>query len=138
MLDLISIVRELLILAGYISSGKTFPKPLTKEEDGIPAAILYISALAVHFVKSIRFRKSSSMLMIGLLCCIIAYLGSSIFGNTMYYTTPFFIMVLGLCIPVRKNENHNPKCADQRGAYSDSYPNNDYSHQYHLFLYAYI
>ncbi len=33
MLDLISIVRELLILAGYISSGKTFPKPLTKEEE---------------------------------------------------------------------------------------------------------
>jgi RNA polymerase sporulation-specific sigma factor len=33
MLDLISIVRELLILAGYISSGKTFPKPLSKEEE---------------------------------------------------------------------------------------------------------
>ena len=33
MLDLVSIIKELLILAGYIKSGKTFPKPLSKEEE---------------------------------------------------------------------------------------------------------
>ena len=33
MLDLVSIIKELLILAGYIKSGKTFPKPLGKKEE---------------------------------------------------------------------------------------------------------
>ena len=33
MFELISIIKDLLILAGYISSGKSFPKPLSKEEE---------------------------------------------------------------------------------------------------------
>ena len=33
MFELISIIKDLLILAGYISSGKTFPKPLSKEKE---------------------------------------------------------------------------------------------------------
>ncbi|MDD5018539.1 MAG: RNA polymerase sporulation sigma factor SigK [Eubacteriales bacterium] len=33
MFDLLYIIKELLVFAGYISSGKTFPKPLSKEEE---------------------------------------------------------------------------------------------------------
>lgn len=33
MFELLSIIKDFLFLVGYISSGKTFPKPLTKEEE---------------------------------------------------------------------------------------------------------
>lgn len=35
MFEFISMIKELLLFAGYLSSGKTFPKPLSKEEEGI-------------------------------------------------------------------------------------------------------
>lgn len=63
---------------------------------GIPAVIFYISALIVHFVSFIQKRKQLSLTMIGILCAVVTYLVSSLFGNTMYYTTPFFFMILGL------------------------------------------
>ena len=33
MFDFVTIIKELLVFAGYISSGKTFPKPLSKAEE---------------------------------------------------------------------------------------------------------
>jgi RNA polymerase sporulation-specific sigma factor len=33
MFELLSLIKDFLFLVGYISSGKTFPKPLTKEEE---------------------------------------------------------------------------------------------------------
>lgn len=33
MFDFISIIKELLVFAGYLSSGKTFPQPLSKQEE---------------------------------------------------------------------------------------------------------
>jgi RNA polymerase sporulation-specific sigma factor len=33
MFELLSIIKDLLFFAGYLSSGKTFPKPLSKEEE---------------------------------------------------------------------------------------------------------
>lgn len=63
---------------------------------GIPAAIFYIIALAVHFGVFFKHRNQIARLEIGILCTIIAYLASSMFGNTMYYTSPFFFMILGI------------------------------------------
>lgn len=63
---------------------------------GIPAALFYIMALAGHFIVFLKQRKQVSTVEIGMLCTVIAYLASSMFGNTMYYTSPFFFMVLGL------------------------------------------
>ena len=33
MFELLTIIKELLVFAGYISTGKTFPKPLSKQEE---------------------------------------------------------------------------------------------------------
>ncbi|MBN7574177.1 hypothetical protein C1H57_00020 [Clostridium sp. 2-1] len=63
---------------------------------GIPAAILYIAALATYFIFFIKKRKQFLRLDIYILCIVIAYLASSMFGNTMYYTSPFFFMILGI------------------------------------------
>jgi len=63
---------------------------------GIPAAIFYIIAIASYFLVFLKLRKRASTLEIGMLCTVIAYLVSSMFGNTMYYTSPFFFMILGL------------------------------------------
>lgn len=63
---------------------------------GIPAALFYIIAIAVHFIVFLKQRKWVSRLEIGILCIVIAYLASSMFGNTMYYTSPFFFMLLGV------------------------------------------
>lgn len=63
---------------------------------GIPAALLYISALLVYFMRLYNNRKKLRAVEIGLLSAVFAYLMSSMLGNTMYYTTPYFFMVLGL------------------------------------------
>ena len=33
MIEFISLIKELLIFAGYLSSGKSFPKPLNKQQE---------------------------------------------------------------------------------------------------------
>lgn len=63
---------------------------------GIPSAIFYVIAIAAHFIVFLKQRKWVSGLEIGIMCTVIAYLASSMFGNTMYYTSPFFFMILGL------------------------------------------
>ncbi|WP_341479724.1 O-antigen ligase family protein [Clostridium beijerinckii] len=63
---------------------------------GISAALLYIAALATYFMFFIKKRKQFLRLDICILCIVIAYLASSMFGNTMYYTSPFFFMILGI------------------------------------------
>lgn len=63
---------------------------------GIPAALLYIAALATYFMFFIKKRRQFLRIDICMLCIVIAYLASSMFGNTMYYTSPFFFMILGI------------------------------------------
>lgn len=63
---------------------------------GIPAALFYISAMFVYFWSMIRNRKSLDGGSIGCVGVILAYLISSMFGNTMFYTTPYYFLFLGL------------------------------------------
>lgn len=63
---------------------------------GIPAAIFYVMAMMNYFIVFIRNRKKISIVEIGMFCAVVAYLVSSMFGNTMYYTSPFFFMILGI------------------------------------------
>jgi O-antigen ligase len=69
---------------------------------GIPAALLYIVAIINYFLEFIKRRKQVSRLEIYILCVVIAYLASSMFGNTMYYTSPFFFMILGISSGMQK------------------------------------
>ncbi len=65
---------------------------------GIPALLLYLSALAVHvrrfFLRLGRLPVSTRLLF----AALAAYLLSSLTGNSMYYTTPFFFLALGLSV----------------------------------------
>lgn len=65
---------------------------------GIPSAIIYVSAFIVIFVKAIKRRKILSDLSLVLLFCVLAYLISALFGNTMPHTTPFFALFVGFLI----------------------------------------
>ena len=63
---------------------------------GILGALFYLSALLVCAIEFIKKRKAATALTTGLLCIVMAYLASSLFGVTMYYTSPFFFLFLGI------------------------------------------
>ena len=63
---------------------------------GIPAALLYLAGVMSIFLRGYKERAALDS---GTLICLIgafAYLVSSMFGNTMFYTAPFFFLLLGM------------------------------------------
>lgn len=73
---------------------------------GIPAAILYFIGLAAHFIKAFIQRHSFDTASAVCLVAAFTYLVSSVFGNTMFYTAPYFFIFLGLATG-SKNKNGN-------------------------------
>lgn len=63
---------------------------------GIPALLFYLLALLKNFSTLFLNRKSLTVTIITLNAIIVAYLVSSFFGNTMFYTSPFYFMLLGI------------------------------------------
>lgn len=63
---------------------------------GIPALLFYLSALVWILYRAIKQRKKLSNTTIVALCAAIAYMFSAFFGNTMFYTTPYFMIVLAM------------------------------------------
>lgn len=63
---------------------------------GIPAAIFYITGLLMLFVYCIKNRKQLPSYAIISGTAVFAYCISAFFGNSMYYTTPYFFMMLGM------------------------------------------
>jgi hypothetical protein len=55
-------------------------------------------ALLKHFSVVFFNRKSLTIGIIGLNAIIVTYLVSSQFGNTMFYTSPFYFLLLGITI----------------------------------------
>ena len=72
---------------------------------GFPALLFYISAMVMHLRGFLMARKQASALLTGVFATVGAYLISSIFGNSMYYTTPFFLMILGMSYGMLKKVN---------------------------------
>lgn len=65
---------------------------------GVPAALFYISAILLHFRNLFKYKEHVSILTIGLYSVVFTYFVSSLFGNTMFYTSPFYFMILGLSV----------------------------------------
>ncbi len=65
---------------------------------GIPAAIAYICGVFSVFLKGLKNRRKLDIYALAAFAAAFAYLVSSIFGNTMYYTAPFLFIMLGLAI----------------------------------------
>jgi hypothetical protein len=55
-------------------------------------------ALFIYLKDFVKNRKYVSTFGFALLSVVIAYLVSSLFGVTMYYTSPFFFMIFGLSV----------------------------------------
>lgn len=63
---------------------------------GIPALLCYLSALFSVWSNFWKQRHTASVCTIAAFTAAFGYLVSSCFGNTMYYTTPLFFIMLGL------------------------------------------
>ncbi len=63
---------------------------------GIPAALFYLLALFFHLRLFITNFKRLDMAVLCAYGIVGAYLISSLFGNTLYYTSPFYFMLLGI------------------------------------------
>ncbi|NLO35974.1 MAG: O-antigen ligase family protein [Clostridiaceae bacterium] len=63
---------------------------------GFPALVFYLLALLAVGADFIRHRAKMSAAETALLTMVAAYFISSLVGNSMFYTTPFYFCVLGL------------------------------------------
>lgn len=61
---------------------------------GLPALALYITGIGSHVVNFFRCFRKLSIFHLALFASVGSYLVSSLFGNTMYYTTPYYFMML--------------------------------------------
>ena len=65
---------------------------------GIPAALVYIVAVFMVYLKGFFRRKHLSDTNIASICAVAGYLVSAMFGNTVYKTAPFFFILLALSV----------------------------------------
>ena len=63
---------------------------------GIPAAVLYAGGVMAVFLRGYRARARLAPPVLICLTAAFSYFVSSMFGNTMFYTAPFFFLFLGL------------------------------------------
>lgn len=63
---------------------------------GIPALLFYLCGIGIIFIKAYKNRTNLTDTTLVVLGVVAAYLISACFGNTMYYTTPYFMMLLGM------------------------------------------
>jgi len=88
--------------AAYIERGVTYNDRPHNEflyyaaAMGIPALLFYCIGLISHLVGFLKRHSQLDWLVVGIFCTVGAYLFSSVFGNTMFYTMPFYIISLGL------------------------------------------
>lgn len=62
---------------------------------GIPGMLIYMTAVGIIVIKGIRKLLSANKDGMIYLIIVITYLISSMFGNSMYYTSPYFFIFLG-------------------------------------------
>ena len=69
---------------------------------GIPASIAYICGVFSVFLNGLKHKYELDIYTITALIASFGYLVSAAFGNTMYYTSPAFFILLGLAFNTRK------------------------------------
>lgn len=62
---------------------------------GIPGMVLYVTAVGIIVIRGIKKIFNNERQGIIYLIVVITYLISSMFGNSMYYTSPYFFIFLG-------------------------------------------
>jgi O-antigen ligase len=69
---------------------------------GIPGAIVYLILILVLAFNNLKNIKDNTM-NIMIYFTAMTYFISSVFGNSMYYTSPYFMILLGLLIGIYKD-----------------------------------
>ena len=64
---------------------------------GIPGLLLYVSVYVLGAVRMIKERKIISPLVKSTAYITVGYMMSAFFGNSMFYTSPYFLIVFGIC-----------------------------------------
>lgn len=87
--------------AQYLAAGTVIDRPHNEliqfaASLGLPALIFYLSALITLLISFIKQKWLTTLIGIGFFAMIATYLASSLLGNTMFYTTPYFLIILGL------------------------------------------
>lgn len=67
---------------------------------GLPGCILYIIAIGLILVRAFKKLNNSNSIYTIVFFAIIAYLISAMFGNSMYYTSPYYFIFLGITFAV--------------------------------------
>lgn len=67
---------------------------------GLPGCILYIFAIGLMLVKAYKALDKSNSIYTIAFFSVIAYLISAMFGNSMYYTSPYYFIFLGMTFSV--------------------------------------
>jgi len=71
---------------------------------GIPGMLLYMVAVIAIFVRCLKRIKTWNSLEYITMFCFISYMVSSMFGNSAFYTSPYFMIILGILITANWNE----------------------------------
>ena len=65
---------------------------------GIPALIFFLSSLLNHFIKVLKNIKKQSLVKISINAIVFKFLVSAQFGVSLYCTSPFFVLFLGIAL----------------------------------------
>jgi O-antigen ligase len=72
---------------------------------GIPALLIYLSALALHFFDLLKKKSLILLVQVAIYSTLFAYLVGAFFGNSMYYTTPYFVILLAISISIQQKNS---------------------------------
>ena len=71
---------------------------------GIPGAIIYLTLILYIAISNLKILKHNNI-HIMIYCTAMCYFLSSLLGNSMYYTSPYFMILLGLLISFNRNKS---------------------------------
>ena len=71
---------------------------------GIVGMLLYMVAMIAIFVRVLKRIKNWNMFEYITIFCFISYMISALFGNSAFYTSPYFMIILGILITANWNE----------------------------------
>lgn len=63
---------------------------------GIVGLITYMGGIAMILLVGLKTMKLENDIHVISFACVLAYLVSAMFGNSMYYTSPYFFIFLGI------------------------------------------
>lgn len=82
---------------------------------GISALILYLAALTVYIVLFFKKGRGATVFELMLFSIGAAYVISSLVGNSMFYTTPYFCLIWGMALRLKSAVNSRDKnCSIER------------------------